>query len=191
MSENETKVPSLKSITDEYNELDMDALHQEYETTFGERPMVDGVPTTETALLVRKLAYAALLNAYEQADEAVPARTATYAQKAFDTPFTKTGAKRSRDNTIQAFICKRLGSLCASGQQSQHTVAELANEVVENFPESTYKDNPVPRMVADINKFNKGLFPYGVANGLVPGSGNDWSPYTAKQVAKEKVEAAS
>lgn len=176
MSENETFAPTLSEAREPFEEMELDQLHSSYQAVFDEPAYAEGTETltTDAELLKRKLGYSALLAAYEEAGEEVPARVNTLAEKAFSTPFTKTSTRRSRDNTIQAYIVKRLWGLHQAGETA--TITQLGDEVVQNFPESTYSKDPKGRMRVDINKFNKGLFPYGQANDMVPPPDNPFVP---------------
>lgn len=167
---------TLQTYKDRYGELDTEALQAEYQDVFNEAPMVDGEPTNDRATLIRKLAYAKLLAAYEEEGEEVPNRVATFSQKAFDAPFKAGGSAggggKARTGTIQSFIVDRLHGLVQRGESM--TVEDLAAEVVEAFPGSTYKNAPIARMKTDINKYNKGLFNYGVEHGKVPANESEY-----------------
>lgn len=180
MSENQ--MPSLSEIREQYADATIEDLQNAYGETFGEAPYASGTETltTDKELLIRKLSYSKLLQAYADAEEEIPSRLNTLANKAFDTPFEKTGSRASRDNTIQAYIVRRLWDCVQNGYTP--TVEELGAEIVENFPESTYKKDPVGRMRVDINKFNKGLFPYGVTNEMVPSEDQRFVPGASETV---------
>ncbi|MEO5366707.1 MAG: hypothetical protein H7831_10200 [Magnetococcus sp. WYHC-3] len=159
---------SLKNIRAELNELDIEELRSKYVVMFGEEATDSEGPTNDRTTLLKKLTYATYIQAFSEAGLNVPKKVTEASEAIFAEPFKsrKTAPKAGPRYTIQMFLVDTLHDAVLNG--AQYTIEQLSSMVVEKFPESTYKNDPIGRMKIDIRKYNQGGFEYAKKVGKVP-----------------------